>query len=84
MALAERSTNISQLPKITIKIFGSPVKDVYELEQAKDILNFVDSMVVIDGREVHSYDELVQIVNQEKYKHKEFIEVVLIPAVSGG
>jgi hypothetical protein len=67
-----------------IKIFGSQVKDVYELEQARHVLNFDDSLVIIDGRQVRSFDELAQIVTQEKYQDNESVEVVLLPAVEGG
>jgi hypothetical protein len=47
-------------------------------------LNFDDSLVIIDGRQARSFDELVQIVTQEKYKDEELIEVIVLPAVEGG
>ena len=75
---------ISHPPKLAIKIFGSPVEDVYELEQARYFLDFENKVVVVEGREVHSYDELVQIVGQEKYKNKELVEVMLLPVITGG
>jgi hypothetical protein len=39
---------------------------------------------VIDGQKVRSYDDLAKIVSQEKYKDRESIEVVQIPAITGG
>lgn len=82
--MSEGGVKISLLPKLVIKIFGYSVEDVYELEEAKYILNFAERTIVVDGQEAHSYDELVRMVSQEKYKNKEFIEVVLIPPIAGG
>ena len=82
--MPKRITNITQLPKIMIKIFGSSVKDVHELEQAKYLLNFDDSLVIVDGQQVHSYDELVRVITQEKYNDQKLVEVVVLPAVEGG
>ncbi len=67
-----------------IKTFGSPGKVEYELEQIKDLLNFDDSMVLIDGQQAHSYNELVQICSDEKHKNRQSIEIVLLPAITGG
>jgi hypothetical protein len=72
------------LPKLIIKTFGSAGEDVCELEQARYLLDFDGRIVQVDGQAVHSYDELVQLAAQDKYKDKEFIEVVLLPTVVGG
>ena len=72
------------MPKLLVKVFGDPGEDVYELEDARFLLVFTDRIVMVDGQEVHSYEELVQIASREIYKDQEFIEVVQIPAVQGG
>jgi PDZ domain-containing secreted protein len=72
------------MPKLLIKFFGDPGEDLCELEDAKYLLDFADRIVVVDGQEIRSYDELVKIVEQDKYRNQEIIEVVQIPAMTGG
>jgi len=72
------------MPKLLIKVFGDPGEDICELEDAKYLLDFAGQIIVIDGQQIHSYDELVNIVSQEKYRNQELIEVVQVPAVTGG
>ena len=70
------------MPKLLIKPFGYSSGKVYELEQARH-LNFKE-IVLVDGRRVLSYDDLVQLVSQDNYKNQEQIEIVLLPAIAGG
>jgi hypothetical protein len=72
------------MPKLIIKVFGDPGEDICELEQAHYYLSFVEQMVVIDGKKVKSYEELLKIISQKKYQEMEYIEVVQIPALAGG
>jgi len=72
------------MPKLLVKFFGDPGEDLCELEDAKYLLDFADRIVVVDGQEIRSYDELVKIVEQEKYRDQEIIEIVQIPAMTGG
>ena len=72
------------MPKLLIKIFGDPGEDMCELEEAKYLIDFSSQIIVIDGQHIRSYEELVQIASQEKYRNQEFIEVVQVPAVTGG
>jgi PDZ domain-containing secreted protein len=72
------------MPKLLIKFFGDQGEDLCELEDAKYLLDFADRIVVVDGQEIRSYDELVKIVEQDKYRNQEIIEVVQIPAMTGG
>jgi hypothetical protein len=76
---------MSQLPKLKIKLpFSDPSENICELEQAKYRLNFDEGTFLVEGQGVHSYDELVQIVTQDKYKNKEFLEVELLQLIAGG
>jgi PDZ domain-containing secreted protein len=72
------------MPKLLVKNFGDPGDDICELGDARYLLAFGDRIVVVDGQDIHSYEELVKLVSQEKYRNQEFIEVVQIPAVQGG
>jgi hypothetical protein len=75
---------ISKPPKLIIKVFGQPIEDVCELEQASYMLNFETGIVLVEKQRVRSYDELVQQATQDKYKDREYIEVVLLPTIVGG
>ena len=77
---------MSKSPKLKVKLpFGDPSEDICELEQAKYRFTYSqDVLVVVEGQVVNSYEELVQLANQDNYKDKEFLEVELIPGIVGG
>jgi hypothetical protein len=72
------------MPKLLIKVFGDPGEDLCELEEAKYFLSFADRIIIVDGQNINSYDELVKIVSQDKYRDQEFIEVIQAPMITGG
>ena len=72
------------MPKLLIKVFGDPGEDICELEEAKYLLDFANQVIVIDEQQIRSYEELAKIASQEKYRNQEYIEVVQVPAVTGG
>jgi len=79
---------MSNLPKLKIKLpFGNPDEEIVDLEQARYRFHFGGDMIVlmIDGQAPQSYEELVQLVTQDKYKDKEFIDAeMLVEAATGG
>ena len=72
------------MPKLLIKVFGDPGEDMCELEEAKYLIDFSSQIIVIDRLQIRSYDELIKIASQDRYRKQEFIEVVQVPAVTGG
>ncbi len=72
------------MAKLIIKPFGSLNEDICDLEEAKNRLNFDVGIILIEGQIMHSYDELVQLAYQDTYKNKEYIEVVVLPTITGG
>ena len=72
------------MAKLLVKFFGDPGDEVCELEDARYLIDFTDRIVVVDEQEIRSYDELVETINQEKYRDREIIEVIQIPAITGG
>jgi hypothetical protein len=80
-------------PRLTIKkYFGNASLDQMELSvaEAKSQLDYFwtknggsNVIVAIDGKKLHSYDELVELVNQERYKNKSYIEVGLFLSNDG-
>ena len=76
---------INRLPKIKIKLPpGYPEEEAFDLEEARDRLNFERGVVAVDGQRVPSYVELVRLASQDKYKNKEYIEVVVALFAAGG
>lgn len=47
-------------------------------------MNFNEGVFLVEGQGVRSYDELVNIATQDKYKNKEFLEVKLLHIIGGG
>ena len=72
------------MPKLLIKFFGDPGEDLCEQEAAEYLLDFADRVVVVDGQEIRSFNELKKIVSLEQYRDQEFVEVIQIPAITGG
>ncbi|MFC1494876.1 hypothetical protein ACFL6W_06330 [Thermodesulfobacteriota bacterium] len=76
---------MSHLPKLKIKLpAGNPDEYIYELDEAGDVLNFSAGVFIFDGQWIHSYNELVNIAKQDKYKDREFIEVEWMKVMGGG
>jgi hypothetical protein len=70
------------LPKLKITKSWEPSQEVQDLEQARDFLFARGSaiIVLVEGRSIISYEELVQLARSEEYKGRELLEVVMIPA----
>ena len=76
---------MSSLPKIKIKLpSGSPDEYICDIEQAREYLDFENGIFLVAGQGVHSYDELVRIVSQDKFNNAEFIVVELLQPIVGG
>jgi len=77
---------MSDLPRLRVK-WGNRREKIIDLEQAKSLLPF-DShtvpLVAVDGYLIYSYDELVRLVSQERYKGKGLLELRVITPVGGG
>lgn len=72
------------MPRVKLKFFGDPGEDICELEEIKYLFDFPYGIIVVEGQVVNSYDQLVQIASQGKYKDQEFIEIVQVPNIEGG
>ena len=67
-----------------IKRFGTLGEEICDLEEARPILNFDGRLILADGQRVNSFDELLRLVAQDKYKDAETLQVVVLPAIMGG
>lgn len=78
---------MSKLPKLKVhSLSGSGPKDyIYDLEQAKHRLDYEsNTIVLVEGHIVNSHEKLIQVATQDRYKDKEFLEVVLLSIIAGG
>jgi hypothetical protein len=76
---------MSPPPKLKIKLpKGSPGEYIYDLEEARNVLNFSEGIFIVEGKSVHSYDALLKIVMQDKLKDREYIEVKWLQMIGGG
>ena len=76
---------MSSLPKLKIKLPGNNGKEyIFTLEEARNIIKFDEAIFMVEGQGVHSYDALVNIASQDRYKDREYIEVVWLHMIDGG
>lgn len=54
------------------------------MEEARSRLSFDDFMILIEGKRVRSYDELLQLSTQDNFKENELLEVVVLKKMTGG
>ena len=77
--------SISEMPKIKIKLPpGYPEEEPFALEEAKTRINFECGIFFVDGNRLTSYDDLVQIASQEKYRGQDCLEIVALLMMAGG
>ena len=84
MDLLKGGRQISGLPELKIKTFGYAGEDTCSLDQAACILDFERRFVIVEGQKVNSYTDLVALASSEKFRDREYIEVVLLPKIAGG
>jgi len=76
---------MSSLPKLRIKLPGTDREEyICTLEEARTIIKFDEAIFMVEGQGVHSYDALVNVALQDKFRGREYIEVVWLHMVDGG
>ncbi|GAG37831.1 unnamed protein product [marine sediment metagenome] len=76
---------MSKLPKLKVKrYYGDPPEETRDFEQAQYMLFDDQSVVLVEDQITRSYEELVELATQDRYKDKEFLEVLLFPSFIGG
>lgn len=74
------------MPKLKVRTIRDLklVEEVLDIDQARYLV-FSNAQIVVEGQPVVSYEELVQLAAQKRYRNREFLEVVLLPIeVAGG
>ncbi len=75
------------LPRLKIKLPSSTVaEEICDLEQAKYRFNWGHEpfLILVENETVFSYDDLVKLAQQDRFKSKEFLTVELQPFLAGG
>ncbi len=74
------------LPKLKVKVdaWGKSSEEIQNFEKAKDFPFGGDWMIVAEGQQINSYDDLLKLVSQECYKDKRYLEVAFFPLIMGG
>jgi hypothetical protein len=70
---------MSRLPKLRVKTFPGAEEELRSFEKGKD-LPFLDVLIFIEGKRVSSYEELVQLADEDGYRDRESLEVMVLSA----
>ena len=70
--------------KVTHWVDAQPSQEMIDFEQAPYFLFNYDVIVAVEGEVVYSYEDLVQLASQDRFKGRDFLEVRLETIVSGG
>ncbi len=75
------------LPRLRIKL-PSPngAEDICDLQEAKHRFNWGHEpfLILVEKQPIASYEELIELVQLNRFKDKEFLEVELQPLLAGG
>ena len=75
------------LPKLRIKpLFSHGAEDICDLQEAKHRFNWGHEpfLILVEKQPISSYEELIEFVERNSLKDREFLEVELQPLLAGG
>jgi len=79
---------MSELPKLRITWYSrNPNEETTcDFEEAKEVVfgHGLDILVFVEGQMVTSYDGLLQLMAQDRFKNKKALKVQLVSVVAGG
>jgi hypothetical protein len=76
---------MDKLPKLKVKKDAwKNTFEVQEFEQAKDFPYGAEIIIAVEGRQVSSYEEILKLVGQDRFKNKKCLEVLFLPLIIGG
>ena len=74
-----------KLPKLKVDGLGWDVsKEICDFEQAKYFPYTEELVIVAEGQVIQSYEDLVRLFDQGRFKDKELLEVSFLPIIVGG
>ena len=76
---------MTKLPKLKVDGLGwDASKEICEFEQAKYFPYGEGLVIVAEGEVVESYDDMLRLIEQDRHKDKELLEVAFLPIIVGG
>ena len=70
--------------KVTHLIDGQRSEEMIDFEQAPHFLFNYYVIVAVEGEVIRTYEELVQLASQDRFREKEFLEVQMETVIAGG
>lgn len=75
---------MGKLPKLRVQGLGcKEFTGIYDFEKAKDF-PFGQCILVVEEQVIGSYEDLVRLAEQPKYKEQEFLNVEFLDIIAGG
>ena len=78
--MSNKESRISELPKLRVRTYPENSDDeIRDFEKAKEfpfLLN--DSLILVEGQVITSYEEFLQLAVQDSYRDNEFLDVVIL------
>ena len=76
---------MGRFPRLKVTGIGwNASEEVREFEQTRYFPYGHNLIIMVEGYAVKSYDELVELVEREKYQDREFLKVAYLPLMGGG
>ena len=76
---------MEDLPKLSVKREPTDFKvEIQDFEAARNFPYDEEVIIVAEGRQITSFDDLLNLARQEKNRNKEILEVIFLPMIIGG
>jgi hypothetical protein len=84
--LFEEIRFMASLPKLKVikSAWSDQAEEISAFEQAKNFPYHEELVIVAEGKQINSYDDLLKLAQQEQYRNKEYLEVIFLPMIVGG
>ena len=78
---------MSKLPKLKIRLpFADIEEEICDIEQARHRFKYGQEpfLVLLENQVINSYEDLVFLAKQERFRDKKFLNNEIHPVISGG
>ena len=77
---------MSRFPKLKVTHWmdGQASQEMIDFEQAPHFLFNYDVVVAVEGEVIRSYEELVQMASEARFRDRDFLEVHMETMITGG
>ena len=79
---------MSELPKLKVAWYSKNPEDgtICSFEEATDVVfgHGLDVLIFVEGQMVSSYEGLLRLATEDRFKNKDILKVTLVSVVAGG